>query len=92
MEHQGAPTGTIAAILGPAESLLSSIGLRTPMKRFFFTALSGTAGEFLVKPSYAFTSDGTARKPIMLTRKQGDTYIPAGLLPVILGLLMALFV
>lgn len=87
-----APTGTIASIYGPIESLLGSIGLRSPVHRLLFTTLAGTATEFAFKPSYAFNSDGTARQPILLTRKQGDTYIPAGLLPTVLGLLMFLFV
>jgi hypothetical protein len=93
MEQLGqAPTSTFASVLGPVENILSSIGLHTPLKRLLFTTLTGTAAEFALKPSYAFNSDGSARSPIYLTRRQGDTYLPAGLLPGIAGLVFFLFI
>lgn len=93
MEKLGsAPIGTLTSIIGPIENVLISIGLNSPLKRFFFTTLSGSAMEFMFKPSYAFTGDGSMKRPIYITRNKGDTYTPAGLIPGILGLLFSLFI
>lgn len=81
----------IPTIFGPLESLLAAFGLNSPIKRFLFTAATGTAIEFMVKPSYAF-SGGTMRTPIYFDNSPGNTYTPVGLFPSIVGFVFAMFV
>lgn len=82
----------VAKLLEPVEGIFGSIGLRTPMSRFFtFTAI-GTGIEFYFKPSYAFLPDGTMKKVALISSEPGATYTPPGLFPSIAGLIMSLYV
>lgn len=82
---------TIAAIYQPLESVLSALGLNTPTRRFIATTLGAASVEFFVRPWYAFNSDGSIKNWVFIDPDKG-TYIPAGLIPVVVGLGSALFI
>lgn len=81
----------VQTIFTPLESLLSAIGMNTPLKRFLFALLTGSGLEYYVKPGYAF-SGGTLRTPIYIDNSPGNTYTPLGLIPAVIGLSFAMFV
>lgn len=78
-------------ICGIYQPLFSAVGLGFPMTRFiFFTAVS-LMGEVYIRPGYAFAEDGI-RKWAVFSSEPGATYVPLGMIPVVLGLAAALFI
>lgn len=67
------------------------LGLNTPLKRFALVTLAGVAGEYYVKPTYAFNEDGSLRKWKVVSSDPGSTAIPLGLIPFVGGTVSALY-
>lgn len=82
----------IPKIFQPLESVLGSIGLSTPLSRMMFTTAIGSGVEYYVKPRYAYNSDGSMRKSSLITSEPGATYLHAGMIPFVFGILTALYI
>lgn len=70
------PTGTVDKLWDGIEKIYDSIGLMSgdsaPAKRFLFGNLVGSGIVMMIKPSFAYTKNGTAR-PWALTNPQAQT-------------------
>jgi hypothetical protein len=75
------------------ESAFSSVGLGSPLARGVAGVAIGGIGEFVLKPSYSYTKDGSPRPWAFLKPDQPDaTYLPPGSTAVITGFVLAFFV
>ena len=83
--------GPFAAVL-QVERFMGAVGLNSPMRRMLFFSSLGTGLEFYLKPSYAFNNDGTMKSIAYLTGDAGATYIPPGLIPLVVGLVASLYI
>lgn len=73
-------------------SAFEFLGLRTPLVRFLATTALGTAGEFYIRPRYAFDENGDLIPWAMISSEPGTTYTPVGFYPGIAGITAALFI
>lgn len=75
------------------ENLFVWTGLTSPSRRLIYTILLGGGLEYILKPEYAYTSDGEMRPWVVLSGNlTSATYIPAFMLPLIIGVMMSIFV
>ncbi len=75
------------------ETVLSTIGFRTPLNRFVITTGSLAIAEWMIKPSYAFTSSGQMRPWKLVDKTSAEaTYTPVFTFPLIAGIIMSTFV
>lgn len=73
------------------KTFLTSVGLKAPWQRMAAVTALGTAGEFYVKPSYAFDANGQSRPWAMMSTEPGAVQTPVGFFPACAGILTALF-
>lgn len=75
----------------PLESVLGSLGLDQPWKRFVFTTAAGVMTEYYIKPSYAFEDNGNPKPVAFLNDSPGATYTFIGVFPALAGVITALY-
>jgi len=65
----------------------------TPTNRFITLGVGSGILEYIVKPSYAYTSEGTMKTWVFLNKGGSQTtYTPAFLIPLFLGIFGAVFI
>lgn len=77
----------------PIYSAFGMVGGNTPGRRFAGVMAASSAAEYAVKPSYAYDANGNMRPNAWLdSTSPNGTYVPAFLIPIILGTLSATFI
>jgi hypothetical protein len=75
------------------ENIFVWTGMNSPTKRFLYALLMSGGIEYLLKPSYAFTSDGEMRPWVAINGATiNSTYVPAFMIPAVIGLMFSIFV